>query len=135
MADLSITAANVQKSSTSQVQSGKAGETITAGQSVYLKASDTSIYKADNNVDAATAAAVGVSLNGAAAGQPINYTTSGPYTAGGTLVVGETYIVSSTAGGIAPIADISTNYVTILGVAISASLLQLNINVSGIQHA
>jgi len=55
---------------------------------------------------------------------------------GATLTVGETYVVSSTSGGIAPIGDlVSSNYVSILGIATASDNLNLAINVSGIQKA
>ena len=47
---------------------------------------------------------------------------------GATLTIGETYVVSSNAGAIAPIGDLTTgNCVTILGTAITAGKLPLNI--------
>ena len=50
MAAISITAANVLKSSTGQVSVGTAGATITAGQSVYIDTSDSNKIKlADAN--------------------------------------------------------------------------------------
>jgi len=52
------------------------------------------------------------------------------------LTVGETYVVSSTSGGIAPIGDlVATNYVSILGIATASDNLNLSINVSAIQRA
>jgi len=42
------------------------------------------------------------------------------------MTVGEVYVVSATAGGIAPVGDLTTgNYVTVLGVATTTSNLQL----------
>lgn len=136
MADVSITAANVAKGTGATVESGIAGETLTAGQPVYKKASDSKMYKADANVTTAEATTIGVTLHGSLAGQPIQYQKGGEITIGGTIAVGGTYVVSATAGGIAPIADlVSTNYLTYLGYARTAAILVLNIKVTGVALA
>lgn len=134
MADLSITAANVLKSTTSSTDRGTAGATITAGQPLYKDSTDGYRLKPAIGTSVAASACVGVSLHGASDEQPIEYTTEGPYTAGATLTVGQTYVVSaSAAGGIAPISDLTTgNYPTILGVATTAAVLKLKINASGV---
>lgn len=135
MADLTITAANVVLVSGPKT-TGTAGESLTAGQSVYLKSSDSKIYKADNNVTSAEASCVGIALHAAAANQPITYAIdTAVVNMGATLTVGETYIVSSTAGGVAPVADVSTNFVTHLGVALTAANLSLKLVPWGVQHA
>lgn len=132
MADIAITAASVLKSTSSVIEGGTAGATITAGQTVYKDASDSNKVKlADANASDATAACVGIALNGAASGQPISFATSGPYTAGGTLTAGAVYVLSATAGAIAPVADLTTGWrTTILGVATSTTVLDLRIYAS-----
>ena len=111
------------------------GQTIAGGAPVYL-GTDNLLRVADNDVDAATAAAIGIALHGAAAGQPLAVQRSGVINLGATLVVGETYVVSATAGAIAPIGDLTTGkFVTILGVATSAANCQLGIIASGTQRA
>ena len=139
MADLSITAGNVTAGTGAVVKSGSttlAGETITAGMAVYLKSSDSKYYKAQNDGTSAEAAVVGIALTGSSSGQPISVQTGGPINAGGTVAVGETYYVSANAGGIAPYGDIGAgDYVSIIGVGITASSIQLGINVSRIQKA
>jgi hypothetical protein len=53
---------------------------------------------------------------------------------GTTMTVGETYLVSDTAGGIMPNADRSTgDYVTRLGTASTATQLDLSIQATGVQ--
>ena len=47
MAAISITAANVVKGTGAQIETGIAAETITAGELVYKKASDSKFYLAD----------------------------------------------------------------------------------------
>ena len=94
--------------------------TITAGQTVYL---DTAVEKwklADNNDTAAKAVVAGIALNNASDDQPLHVLQEGQITIGGTVAVGTIYVQSSTAGGIAPAADLlSTNYVTKLGIGIT----------------
>lgn len=136
MADLSITTANVGVSSNAITSIVQVGETVTAGQAGYKKSLDGLYYKADANASSATAAALGVFLSGASTNGYALFCTAGNYLAGATLTVGETYVVSATAGGIAPIADVTTGwYVTILGVASSSSILQLNVFRSGTARA
>lgn len=132
MADLSVTAANVLPGAVSPI-TGIFGATVTAGQSVYLD-SVTNTYKlADADLSISAAAAKGIALNGGASGQPAAIATDGVYIAGGTVVVGKTYIVSATAGGIAPDSDGATGmYKTILGVGISVTQIQLHIQASGV---
>lgn len=136
MADLSITAANVGVTSNAVVELVQVGETVTQGQPAYKKALDGLYYKADANASSATAAAVGVFLTPASTNGYAMIAKSGSILAGATLTVGETYVVSATAGGIAPLADVTTGwYVTILGVASSASTLALDIVRSGTARA
>jgi len=140
MADLSITAAQVLKVSGS-VDTAVAGETITAGQPVYRSTSDSKYYKAfANGTDDATgimqANATGISLHGALAGQPLTVLSQGNYAVGATVVKGGLYVVSTTAGGIAPYADLGTgHYVTLLGVAPDTTHLNLQINATTTRHA
>jgi hypothetical protein len=132
MADLSITAENVVSSG--NITHGTAGATITAGQLVYLDAADNKYKLADN--DSATSAARsprGLSLNGASNGQPLAVQEKGPVTIGATLIPGTAYYLSSTPGGICPVADLGTgDYPTIIGIATSSSVLHINIQESGV---
>lgn len=127
MADLVITAANITPGTTTGYtpvkQTGTAGETITAGQSVYLLSSDSKLYKADANASSASAAAVGIALHAALAGQPLTYISSGALNFGAILTAGLYYVVSATAGGIAPTADLASGwYSTLLMYAYSTSV-------------
>lgn len=136
MADLSVTAANVLKGAGSRVkiENGIAGAAATAGQTVYRDATDNKFKVADADSGTSAARATrGIALNGAAANQPLAVQTDGPYTAGGTVVVGTIYVQSDTPGGIMPAADLEAgDYVTVLGVGISATQIDLNIHVSGV---
>lgn len=133
MADLTVTAANVVGSDVS-IGDGTAGATITAGQTVYVDATDSSKVKlADADASEAAAETKGIALHGASSGQPIRYATKGSLNPGATVTVGTIYVQSATAGGIAPSADLlAGDYVTILGVGISASLIDLDIKASGV---
>jgi hypothetical protein len=136
MADLSVTAANVGVTSSAVVELVQVGESVTQGQPGYKKALDGLYYKADANASSATAAALGVFITAASTNGYALIVKSGSYLAGATLTVGETYVVSATAGGIAPLADVTTGwYVTILGVASSATTLSLDIVRSGTARA
>lgn len=136
MADITQTAANVARISGDVDNSRLAGEAITAGDTVYIAAADNRYYRGDNNDTAAKADVKGVALNSAlAAGSPVSVQFNGIVNPGGTVTVGEVYVQSSNVGKWAPVADISTNYVTVLGVGITSSRVQLILVASGIQHA
>lgn len=130
-ADLTVTAANVAKSTGARTATGEAGATITAGQALYI-ASDGQLELADADV-LASAAAVGIALHGASTGQPITYQTGGRITIGATTTVGQVYVVSTTAGGIAPYADLGTgDFPTILGMAPTTATIDIDIDALGV---
>ena len=137
MADLSVTAASVAPGTGAQIQTATSGATLTAGQVIYLDTADSNKAKlSDANAGALLAEVAGITVNGAASGQPIRYQKSGSINVGATLTVGQTYINSTNAGGIAPISDLQTgSYVSILGVATSATNLKLGIINSGTVRA
>jgi len=135
MTDIVITAANVVPGDGAVVYSGTAGATITQGQALYKEAASGTYKLADSN--AATAEArtpVGIALNAASAGQPISFQKSGPITIGGTLTPGVAYYLSAAnAGGICAVADLTTgDYPALLGMAASASVLNLAIQAPGV---
>ena len=122
MADLTITATSVVPGSDASMSSGIAGEAITAGQSLYIKAADGKLWKAQCDGTAEEATCVGVALNGAAVNQPVNYVSSGTLVIGATTVKTAAYVVSATAGGIAPMADlIATNRISFVGYALDTT--------------
>jgi hypothetical protein len=126
MVDISITAANVLPGTNARRVTGTAGATITQGKAVYLDTTDNKYKLADANASAATAAAAGIALTSGADGQPIDVQYGGRITIGGTAVAGTTYIVSGTAGGVAPDADGASGwYKTVLGVGISATQIEM----------
>ena len=133
MADVTIGTLAVYTDS--QVQGATAGETVTAGQVVYRLSTDGEMYLGDAD-DAAKDDITGIVLIGGGDGESILILSSGGIDLGATLTVGEVYVLSTTAGGIAPIGDLlAGDFVTILGVAKAANRLQLDISVSSTAKA
>lgn len=122
--DLSITSTSVVPGSNAIIRDAVAGAAITAGQVVYKSASDGKLYLAD--ADSGTAAirdAVGIAINSGAAGARVNYVIEDDdLTIGATVSNGAVYVLSATAGGLAPLADATTGwYVTVLAVGKSST--------------
>lgn len=134
MADLSQTAANV-KLDQGTVATYTAGEALTQGQPIYQ--SNGKWYRCDADVEASAECRALVLTPAAADGDLFVAATPGSYVdLGATLVVGECYVVSVNAGGIAPITDLgSGDYVTILGVCSSTSQFYFWPLISGATHA
>jgi hypothetical protein len=130
-ADITVTATSVKLSSgTSSLYN--AGAAVTAGQVVYLH-TDGLVYLSDANASATTKAITGIALNGAAIGQPVSVQTSGTITIGATVAVGTIYVVSATAGGIAPSTDLASTWGTIIiGVADTTGTIKLQFFDSGV---
>lgn len=136
MADLSITATAVTAGASAKVEHGTAGATITAGQVVYKEAASATFKLADS--DSATAEvkdAIGIALNGAAAGQPVAVAKSGDVTMNAVLTAGSAYYLSETPGGIQPAADLAGEDVVQLGLAKSTTVLSLRIIAPGVTLA
>ena len=135
MAAISITAANVLKSSTGQVSVGTAGATITAGQSVYIDTSDSNKIKlADANGTAPANTFAGIALNAASSGQPVSYCTNdnAGFTIGATVVAGDTIWLSQTPGGLTKtIGDLSGGIAIVVGVMLTTTTMNLTPVVGG----
>lgn len=132
MADLSSITA-VRPTADTKFQLVMYGATVAVGQPVVL--SGTKYVLADANASAALAAGQGIAITpGVDNGYGIIATGGSILLVGATMTVGETYLVSDTAGGIMPNADRSTgDYVTRLGTASAATQLDLAIKATGIQ--
>lgn len=130
---LSITPASVLPGSDAVVEHCTAGATITAGQALYLDSTTNTVKLADANGAAALRSVYGIALNGGASGQPITVQKSGAITIGGTVVSGTVYVLGATAAGDIEAASALTTgwYTSIIGVATSASVIQLHIFNSG----
>lgn len=136
MADITPVAAGVHVYSNAVVQVVRGGEAITIGQAVYKKSSDGRYYKAVSSSEAA-ANAKGIAIAPCpVAGDYFVIVKKGGVDLGATLVVGETYSVSGTAGGLQPNADIgTTEYVTRVGTAKDAARLEVSIVATATQRA
>ncbi|TIV48089.1 MAG: hypothetical protein E5V96_00315 [Mesorhizobium sp.] len=136
MADLVITAASVVAGSNAETETGAAGEAITAGQAVYRSSTTKKLMKADSNgASAEIRTPIGIALNGGALDQPIKFQKSGNVTIGAVLTPGVAYYLSDTPGGICPVADIGAGeYVCLIGLATSASVLALDIRYTGVSN-
>jgi hypothetical protein len=133
MANLVITAANVLAGSDATKESGTAGEAITAGQVVYRATSGLYMLADANSATAAARQPRGIALHAAATGQPLAIQRSGSITIGATMTAGTDYYLSDTPGAIAPRADIgSGEYVALIGMAESTTLLRINIHYTGV---
>lgn len=118
MADLTITAASVTFTSGSKEQRN-AGAALTAGQAVYLDSATDTYKLAQCDGTAAEADVRGVVLHAAGSGQPATIARTGSsINIGAATAKTTTYVLSATAGGIAPQADlVSTNRIVRIGYA------------------
>lgn len=132
MADLVITPANIIAGGGAFIEHGRAGATITAGQTLYKDATDGKMKVGDSDGATALKNIKGIALNGAADGQPLAYIKSGDLNMGAILTAGTAYYASETAGGIQPAADVASEDVIFLGIAKSTSVLTLDIQIPGV---
>jgi len=129
MADLVVTETGVVIYDGAEIVHGRAGETLLAGQAVFQH-TDGKLWKAACSA-AADARAVGITLNGGAADQTVAYIKKGGVNPGATVVVGTVYGVTDTAGGIGDITErAAEDYITILGVGLTASRIDVALNKS-----
>lgn len=137
MAILSITASQVVTDLTvdADYEQGVAGQTIAAGDVVYLDSATQKYLLADADDLSATLADVrGIALNSASLNQPLRIQRTGRLTlgAGAAPVVGELYTLSATPGKIGPAADRDTDWhVTLIGVGSATNQIELSIWVTG----
>lgn len=132
MADLVQTPANVVSGTGATTQRKTAAVAISAGAAVYVNGSN-QLDLCENDQTATEAACAGIALNDAAAGQPVVYQTSGRLNVGATLTAGEVYVVGAAPGAIAPVADvIATEFMTVLGVGVSTSEIEMGLLASGV---
>jgi len=135
MSDLSQTPGNVglTNQAGSPVLVVQVGENVSQGMPGYRLLSDGKHYQTDGNASAAAAVAAGIFLTPAATNEHAVLALPGSSVdMGGTLVVGTMYWVSATKGAVADAAPASGGYNTSLGMAITTSRLDLEINVSGV---
>ena len=142
MADLSITTTQVVPTTDrSKIKTGKAGEAITIGQTVYKKAADGLIYKAINTSTAA-ADCLGIAISSAvAANQEVSWQQGGTIVlgAGASITAGAIYVLTDTAGGISLETDSDTgDYMTYIGTGDASAGIVMpskGPHASGVAHA
>lgn len=134
MADLVITATGVLPGDNAVMEQMIALEALVAGKVVYRDPATMRAGLADNNaVQAERRVVRGIALNGAAIGQPVTVLREGLLTMGATMATGVTYYLSDTPGGVCPVADLTTGeYSVILGMAISATVMRVKVQASGV---
>jgi len=142
MADLTLTAANVQPSSYAVTLSGLAAVAITAGQTVYEDTADLDangrakikLYDANaSSPTAITSGVRGIAANSAGINQPVSVVIYDPaFTHGLTgsppLVKGDILIASGTPGAIAPVADLASGMrpaVVLIATSATVAVLQI----------
>jgi hypothetical protein len=132
MAAITVTPANVAiAAANATVRTVQVGEAVTQAEPLYLKA-DGKYWLADSDASAETAAAVCIALTPASTDGYVSALFLGQINLGATLVAGTIYCVGATAGEIVPLADVSSAYLTILGPAISTSVLDFKPQATGV---
>lgn len=133
MANLTVTASQVL-APTATTEGLYCAVAITAGQTIY-KNSSSQWDLADADVELTAGTVLAIATANAAPGQRIDGAKEGPVTlgAGAAPVLGMVYVVSTTAGGIAPYADLgSGDYVHFLGVGIGNNQIDLHPRAFGV---
>jgi hypothetical protein len=142
MTNISQTAANVALgASTTPTKIVQVGEAVTQGMPLYFS-TDGKWYQCDANDGVAKAVVGAIALTSAAidgyALVALPATTPGKslVNLGATLAIGEVYAVSATKGAIAPIGDItSTQFVSVMGIAKTAALLDFQVSIANTAKA
>ena len=134
MADVSVTAASVAMHAVAATtELVTYGETITQGEVVYRDSTSSKMKLADADLSEAAATVYGIALTPGDLDDKGYIAKAGPIDIGATLTVGEIYVLSSTAGAIAPEADLAADdYVSIIGVASAADQLDIDLNNTGV---
>lgn len=138
MAAYSLTASSVVPSAAAKYLAPVvAGAAITAGQPVYVDTSGLA-QLSDCNASAAAADVQGLAAHNVAAGQPLLICYEDPSWTHGLAAVtaGLPIFNGGTAGTLVPPADLTTgDYVSLLGIAISATKMSLRLVKSGVAKA
>lgn len=138
MTDVSITEANMLEGSGNKTILPRqvAGAALTRSQIVYKDTANSNVWKpaqCDGTALEAGSAGIGYAAQDVGSGQYVDIVTfDDDWTPGGTLAIGTEYVVSATAGGIAPSGDLmSTNYHTHLGTPKSTSKMVFDPSYTG----
>ena len=135
MADVSVISSSVAPlNASTTIVRGTAGAAVSAGQAVFADPTANYLIKpAQANSQTPANNVVGIAVDTAAAGQPIAYASAGDIQFNAAFTQAGVYMLSAAnPGGIAPTSDLVTgNYATLLGIAISPSVLRLGITLTG----
>ena len=133
MADLTITPANVGiVERTAVTRNVQIGESVTAGQALYLKVADGKYWLADCLVAAEANVACIAATGGAADDYVVAVFPTSKIDIGATVDVGTIYVLSE-SGGIMPAADLApADYVTVIGVGITTAQINFKPDVTGV---
>lgn len=137
MADLIITSGSVKKVAGSTVtDEGIAGVSVTAGQALYKSLTNAGkLALADADTEAESIFE-GIALHAAGADQPVEYAVGGLIDIGATVAVGQFYVVSVTAGGIAPYGDLATgDFPSSVGFGVTTGRIEIRKNNSRVAKA
>lgn len=134
MAAITVTPGSVLRVDGDVATGYLAGATITAGMAVYVDTNG-AVQIGTNATSVGSgygSKLVGVALNGGSSGQPIEILkTGGTINIGGTVAIGKQYCMG-TAGAFIPVDDIAgSEYVTSLGIGLTAANIKLGVNASG----
>ena len=139
--DVTITAANVRPTNSTQLRSPRVvfGETVTAGQWVYRRASDSKFLRAFANgtlEQSGGSTELYWALTGGAVDERGEVAIAGKVIVGGTLVKGKVYVLSDTIGLITLADDLTSSwYSSVAGYASSTTELDLILRADGYQLA
>lgn len=137
MADISITTSAVIPSAAALARRRRAiaGATIVAGEEIYLDTAASNVAKlADaNGASALIRTAVGMALNSASSGQPVEYIADDDDLTIGThgVSVNGAIVGSATPGKIAPSADVTTGWYARI-CAIAKTSTKINYSAAGL---
>jgi hypothetical protein len=135
MAVVSITAANLRAGESTAPGSGEAGEALAIGDLLYRSDSDGLYYKAINSSEPSAKVVGMCCLTVDGIGDKVIFMVPGGKIehSSGIWTKGQTYVVGDTGGTMMDAADIaSEDYVTIVGVAESTTVLKFMATATGI---
>lgn len=127
MADFVVTPSSVQLGDTNISREAVAGATITAGMAIYLDATDEGKAKPADCTVEESSKVVGIAVNSASSGQPIDYVErSSNFTCGFTAAAGDV-IVASTLGSLQLVADLAVgDFTAVCGVMATTTTMNVH---------
>lgn len=131
---VAVTAASVVASDQAVIIEIPAGATIAQGDLLYIDTNNTAKVASAAGGSATSADVACMSLSSAASGQRVRCVAYDPaLTVGGTIAVGELYVLSGVAGKFSTSTSlISGSYVTVVGIGISTTKMFFRPTASGV---